>query len=144
METLNINAPRRSLSEIMAYENEPVMLRYIRDYGGIRADALRRFNAMKQYLVTCAVGRGAKVPDKSIDDMWHTFLLFTREYKAFCEEYLGQFVHHQPVGGFPPQTYTETRALAVQLFGSLDQEFWPDKAKADCGSGTPSGCHGDN
>lgn len=34
---------------------------------------------------------------KAIDDLWHVFLLFTKEYQVFCEKYLqGNFFHHQP------------------------------------------------
>ena len=33
---------------------------------------------------------------KEIDDMWHTFLLFTKDYISFCKEYLGRFFHHSP------------------------------------------------
>ena len=31
----------------------------------------------------------------NIDKIWHTFLQFTKDYHAFCEE-LGGFVHHEP------------------------------------------------
>ncbi len=31
-----------------------------------------------------------------LDEMWHTFVLFTREYAEFCTKHLGRFVHHQP------------------------------------------------
>ena len=31
-----------------------------------------------------------------IDDMWHTFLLFTKDYMYFCSKYLGQYFHHSP------------------------------------------------
>ncbi len=33
---------------------------------------------------------------KKIDLMWHIFLLYTREYQDFCQEYFGEFIHHQP------------------------------------------------
>ena len=33
---------------------------------------------------------------KEIDDMWHTFLLFTKDYISFCQQYLGKFFHHSP------------------------------------------------
>lgn len=32
----------------------------------------------------------------SIDEMWHTFILFTREYSAFCERNFGRYIHHAP------------------------------------------------
>lgn len=35
---------------------------------------------------------------KEIDNMWHTFLLFTQDYHVFCQRYLnGYFFHHQPI-----------------------------------------------
>ena len=30
------------------------------------------------------------------DWMWHTFLLFTHDYAAFCDRYIGYFLHHVP------------------------------------------------
>lgn len=34
---------------------------------------------------------------QEMDDLWHTFLLFTREYQTFCQENFGRFIHHVPV-----------------------------------------------
>jgi len=31
-----------------------------------------------------------------IDQMWHTFLLFTHDYHRFCKENVGRYLHHQP------------------------------------------------
>ncbi len=31
-----------------------------------------------------------------LDEMWHTFLLFTRDYTRFCDAYLGGYLHHVP------------------------------------------------
>lgn len=31
-----------------------------------------------------------------LDDAWHTFILDTPAYQAFCNEHLGGFVHHVP------------------------------------------------
>ena len=33
---------------------------------------------------------------KEIDDMWHIFLLFTKDYMTFSKKYLGEFFHHSP------------------------------------------------
>ena len=30
------------------------------------------------------------------DEMWHTFILFTRDYQEFCDRYFGFYVHHKP------------------------------------------------
>ncbi len=31
-----------------------------------------------------------------IDRIWHVFLLFTKDYMDFCEEYFGEYIHHLP------------------------------------------------
>lgn len=31
-----------------------------------------------------------------IDEMWHIFILHSREYHRFCYEYFGTYIHHQP------------------------------------------------
>jgi hypothetical protein len=31
-----------------------------------------------------------------VDEFWHQFILFTREYETFCRRVFGFFVHHQP------------------------------------------------
>lgn len=31
-----------------------------------------------------------------IDEMWHTFLLFSIDYKQFCETYFKGFIDHKP------------------------------------------------
>ncbi|ENO3978372.1 hypothetical protein ACBI01_002521 [Aeromonas veronii] len=32
----------------------------------------------------------------SIDEMWHAFILCTREYHDFCQRYFGGYIHHAP------------------------------------------------
>ena len=31
-----------------------------------------------------------------IDEMWHTFLLYSKDYYDFCHQYLGRMIHHRP------------------------------------------------
>jgi hypothetical protein len=45
------------------------------------------------------------------DDLWHEFILCTRNYDAFCRRAFGRFVHHTPavaqlprVSGCEPET----------------------------------------
>lgn len=33
---------------------------------------------------------------KIIDQMWHIFLLYTKDYMDFCEKYFKQYIHHLP------------------------------------------------
>lgn len=50
------------------------------------------------YFVLCKKYRNNNIPMPSVvvDDVWHEFILHTRDYEAFCKEYLGFFLHHVP------------------------------------------------
>lgn len=44
-----------------------------------------------------------------IDEFWHTFILHTRDYEEFCNEYFGTFIHHSPSKpDFVPLSLDET------------------------------------
>lgn len=36
------------------------------------------------------------MPSQVADDLWHEFILYTREYQAFCGKAFGGFLHHTP------------------------------------------------
>ena len=126
---------RKPVPEILAYQHERVLDRYATDYGVSPEEAKRRFDAFKEFMVICAVKPGPKVTSEPIDRMWHTFLLFTKDYRYFCEEYLGLFINHEPFERASPGTYLETREFARQYLGKLDENLWPVEAKGDCSSG---------
>ena len=44
-----------------------------------------------------------------IDEMWHTFILFTRDYHNFCYKYFSRFIHHTPL------TYLEKKDFQGNL-----------------------------
>ena len=45
--------------------------------------------------------RPISMPSRVIDDAWHEFILFTRNYRHFCEQALGFFLHHTPAQAMP-------------------------------------------
>jgi len=36
------------------------------------------------------------MPSQAVDDAWHEFILFTRQYNKFCRHAFGRFLHHTP------------------------------------------------
>jgi hypothetical protein len=36
------------------------------------------------------------MPSQVADDLWHEFILYTREYRHFCDKAFGRFFHHTP------------------------------------------------
>ncbi|MFC3909139.1 hypothetical protein ACFORL_08630 [Legionella dresdenensis] len=52
-----------------------------------------------------------------IDNMWHTFLLFTRDYHDFCNEYLnGNFFHHDPITDTNDSRFDENYEQELTLY----------------------------
>jgi hypothetical protein len=56
------------------------------------ARALRQF-----FLAYLRSGRRpVSMPSQVADDLWHEFILYTREYQRFCRQAFGGFLHHSP------------------------------------------------
>jgi hypothetical protein len=36
------------------------------------------------------------MPSQAVDELWHEFILYTREYHQFCKNAFGSFMHHTP------------------------------------------------
>lgn len=59
-----------------------------------------------------------------IDKMWHTFLLFTREYELFCYKFFNRFIHHSPVTEENPAPKKEDKKILLAHFvKEIYQEF---------------------
>lgn len=93
-----------SLEEVLKYQNDDVVHRFSKTYGLASEEALDIFQEVKRWLwlghLCRARGqRGGLTIDHSlvvIDEMWHNFVLFTREYADFCKEKFGYYIHHAP------------------------------------------------
>ncbi|MCM4077711.1 glycine-rich domain-containing protein [Paractinoplanes hotanensis] len=93
------------------------------------------------FLGTSATATQPLGPSELVDIGWHTFILYTVDYAAFCERVAGRFIHHVPdddpndQGGTPPTiptTLTDT-VTAIRAAGfALDAELW--HRAADCSS----------
>lgn len=64
-------------------------------------------HGMKQYFAICAYeihsgtlkNKKILMPSKMVDELWHEFILSTRDYKKFCDTvFAGTFLHHLPAG----------------------------------------------
>jgi len=63
-----------------------------------RTEAENLFLEVKRYLVLDRLYPESKwqMYSRRIDEVWHQFVLFTREYAVFCERYFGTMLHHAP------------------------------------------------
>ncbi len=55
------------------------------------------FSEFKKYVALGKLtGKPLGMTSKKVDEVWHQFILFTKEYFSFCNEYLGYYLHHNP------------------------------------------------
>ena len=104
-----------SLNEIIQYQNPLVIKRFKRNFPQYRDQAENIFKDMLKYLWLCRKYEHdiAHDPDNPsmnfncvmhkemviIDEMWHSFILITKDYADFCHHYFGGFLHHIPEVG---------------------------------------------
>jgi hypothetical protein len=93
----SLEVPHRSRVEsVLAYQNSDLVNRYVDKLGLSQEQAELLFEDTKKFLYICGTYNGYWSPSKDIDEGWHAFILFTRDYAEFCEKYLGRFIHHEP------------------------------------------------
>lgn len=91
-----------------AYKNDAVIERFMDKYQVARDEAEDIFEEMKRMLWAMARYQNPhEGPSRLspftiyyqmgvLDEMWHTFILFTAEYTDFCLQYFGAYLHHAP------------------------------------------------
>lgn len=102
------------LNTLLSYQNPKIISRYKSDYPHTNLQAEEAWQELMKYIWLCHQYQFDKKhhPDdnrlhfscvmhaemKDIDNMWHTFILFTKDYHAFCHQYLnGIYFHHDPL-----------------------------------------------
>lgn len=62
------------------------------------------------------------MPSQVADDLWHEFILYTREYDAFCKKAFGQFLHHTPAVALSPMRTKNNEGLRRVWWHSCKDE----------------------
>ena len=109
---------------MLTYRHPELIARFCKDYGIPKRAASIVFKDMLRFL-WLSVWAKNQGPDMEItmfeamsivDEMWHSFLTFSRDYAAFSVRYFGSYLHHYP----------------AKLLGPKRKSFAADeRAKAD-------------
>ena len=93
-------------NEQLLSENEEIVIQGFMDrYDVEYEEAKEIFDETKKFLELASElgeeGKGLFIdkPLLIIDEMWHTFILHTKQYMSFCFEKFNRFIHHQPTSG---------------------------------------------
>jgi hypothetical protein len=85
-----------------------VMERFAKRNGISITDSIMIHDSLIVYLDAAAESKKSLSPNKLQDEAWHSFMLHSKEYSAFCRERYGFFIHHVP-------TSMEEDVLAVKV-----------------------------
>jgi hypothetical protein len=75
------------------------LLERLEKHRGIeRKDSALVSRGLRQFFIAYLMSgrRYVSMPSQVADDLWHEFILYTREYEAFCRQAFGTFLHHTP------------------------------------------------
>ncbi len=133
-------------TKALSYENEEIVESFRANYG-VTLDAARElFEECKKWLWLCGTRpRSMRLtvfgPMKMLDEMWHTFILFTREYTEYCTENFGFYIHHAPTtraeseqhrqrdAANPEATQAQVRDERRQMMLLVHEEFGAETLK---------------
>ena len=111
------------LADLLSYRHEGVINRFARVHGVSRGRSEVLFVETLKWLWLARRAREAAPSGLvlsihpeilGIDEMWHVFLLFTRDYAALCDAHLGGFVHHDPAPEGPREA-VDAAVFAAEL-----------------------------
>jgi len=122
----------------MAFEPPALLLeRFAHEHNVSALEAREGFEEVKKFLIVCAQQRAGAglAPSRRVDEMWHSFILFTRDYMRFCD-LLGGYIHHIPTrasghGDIMPRKYASTLAALAATFGTINIHWWEDVIDID-------------
>lgn len=120
---------------------------FINDYrfpSGVRQRVLKRyphltddqldlvFRALRDYFHLCRKARRRllAMPSQVVDVAWHEFILFTRNYQAFCSRSLGRFLHHTPSEAMADRTVATDGIKRTWRLACLREGIDPKAATA--------------
>lgn len=94
------NKSNECISYIKSYQY-PQKLRdsLLNKYPHLAKDELENIiDGLKQYFIVCSLSRRRTVsmPSQAVDEAWHEFILFTKDYQEYCKKSFSEFLHHTP------------------------------------------------
>ena len=87
------------------------------------AQALRQF--FLGYLLSNKQPVG--MPSRIADDLWHEFILYTKQYAEFCQQAFGEFFHHTPAAAMGAHKETNTGLRRIWWYCCKEENIAPRK-----------------
>lgn len=124
-------------SIVKSYSNSNVIYSFTRTFSIQKDEAEIIFNETKKWLWLCSelkkdrLNGLSALPERLfihqpllvLDEMWHTFILCTQDYKFFCDNCIGYFIHHFPAKEKSPKLTEDQIALQLSyIYDKLGED----------------------
>lgn len=123
------------LGSIMCWEHWDTIQRIAeKEYHVPSGEFAKLLPEYQRFLALIALGHeNLGMFSEAVDKLWHSHILHTRLYEAFCQRYIGRLVHHVPnltkrvtiCSNEPCQTTCKTPDPHCDECGSTDDEHRP-------------------
>ncbi len=70
-------------------------------------------------------GQFVSMPSQVVDDLWHEFILHTKNYEVFCRHAFGGFLHHTPAAALGAQRRDNAGLRRVWWWCCLEENIDP-------------------
>jgi hypothetical protein len=116
----------------LSYENADIITKFCSEYDIEQELAKEYFIEVKKFLYLCSNTTDRLAPSAEIDKIWHTFILFTKDYRQYCMHFLGKFIDHMPEVKNDTVELEEPKENCLLntlthyqiAFGELNNEVW--------------------
>ncbi len=75
---------------------------------------------LKIFFMMCLLNKYKKIPvimeSQYVDELWHSFILDTREYQFFCKSFYGKIIHHTPA----------KKSMTTHIMIDNNEKLWND------------------
>jgi hypothetical protein len=133
----------QAIDFIMEYPFNEVREKLIRKQALPEEKVDQAITEYRKFLVLARLGHGPlEMFSHYVDEVWHTHILFTRDYAKFCQMAFGRFFHHQPhtgnEKGASQDAATQFVSMYTDLFG-LFSPLWETAHSSDYSDGYGGG-----
>lgn len=152
------NQPSMSAADMLkaarSFDMSAIIARYCKENNESHERAERIADETRHFLVLCALDKSKGYAIRNpIDEMWHTFIIFTKDYFHFCRSLGKAYLHHAPTEEGSKKlrakarfdSYLELLSDYEKTFGyEAPKDIWPQPGPvpmsgASCSS-APSDC----
>jgi hypothetical protein len=144
-----MNTPSELLEIARQFNMTSVVDRYCKEKHETRERANIIADELRHFLILCVLNtdKGYAIRDP-IDEMWHTFIIFTKDYFKFCLSIGKPYLHHAPTeesdkkigANARLESYKELLEDYEKTFGyQAPKDIWPEPGTTipmkgpDCG-----------